>query len=157
MTSNLQGTEFGPWNPGIKSQLPTALFPLLTIFQPENALISADEARELADFTGLNLFELATFRPERLAVHELLVRITADFSVPDGPNYEDLGISFRDIARTILSRHLTARWDVIHQIHDDLNNRATQFIDNELTQSFYGITKPSGKKSIWPGIFTKGN
>ncbi|MDA1326720.1 MAG: hypothetical protein O3C34_18510 [Proteobacteria bacterium] len=157
MTSNPKGTEFGPWNPGIKSQLPTALHPLLTIFQPENALVSADEARELADFTGLNLFELATFRPERLAVHELLVRITADFSVPDGPNYEDLGISFRDIARTILSRHLEARWDVIHQIYDDLNNRATQFIENELTQTFYGTAKPSGKKSIWHRILKKGN
>jgi len=144
MTDNPQDAEFGPWNPGIKSQLPTALHPLLTIFRPENALISAGEARELADFTGLDLFELAAFRPERLAVHELLIRITADFSVPDGPNYEDLGISFRDIAGTILSGLTESQWEAVHRTYDDLKDRTAQFIDGELTQTFYGadISRP---------------
>ena len=155
MTDNPQDTEFGPWNPGIKSQLPTALFPLLTIFRPKNALISAIEARELADFTGLNLFELAAFKPERLVVHELLVRITADFSVPDGPKYEDLGISFRDIATTILSRHIAGHWDIIHQTYDDLKDRTTQFIDDELTQTFSSTAKASEKRRPGPAFSEK--
>ena len=49
------------------------------------------------------------FRPERLAVHELLIRVTADVSVPDGPNYEDLGINFREITETILTDPTSSR------------------------------------------------
>ena len=45
---------------------------------------------------------------ERLIVHELLIRVTGDISVPDGPNYEDLGISLRSITDQILSRHVMA-------------------------------------------------
>jgi hypothetical protein len=42
------------------------------------------------------------FRPQRLALHELLVRVTADFSIPDGAKIEDLGINFRRTVATIL-------------------------------------------------------
>jgi hypothetical protein len=155
MTNNPQDTEFGPWNPGIKSQLPTGLLPLLTIFRPENALVSARDARELADFTGLNLYELAAFRPERLAVHELLVRITADFSVPDGPEYADLGISFRDIAATILSHHMDKHWEVIRQTYDDLKERATRFIDDELTQAFFATPETGDVRTTWASKFRR--
>ena len=99
-----EGAEYGPWNPGIRSQLPAALLPLATIFRAENVLTSLDQAHERTAFTGLEPEELVTFRPERLVVHELLIRVTADISVPDGPSYEDLGINFRRIAGTILSR-----------------------------------------------------
>lgn len=153
MSGKAEDKAFGPWNPGLRSQLPTALLPLATVFRPENALVGAEEARELADFTGLDLIELATFRPERLMVHELLVRVTADFSVPDGPNYEDLGISFRDIAGTILSQHLAAHRDVIQQTYDDLRDRATRFIDDALTQTFAGAGKSAAKKARWLGLF----
>ena len=153
MTSDRQGAPLGPWNPGIKSQLPTALWPLLTIFRSENALVSAEEARELAGFTGLSPFDLATFRPERLVVHELLIRITADFSVPDGPNYQDLGISFRDIATTILSRHLEPHMDSIRRAFDDLKESATRFVDDELTRHFFRSPESVVKNSIWSSLF----
>ena len=95
--------DFGPWNPGIESQVPEALQHLCTIFRPENACTGIEKARELRDLTGLPLAELATFRPRRLALHELLIRVTADFSVPEGPRTEDLGINFRRIVSRIQS------------------------------------------------------
>ena len=55
--------KFGPWNPGIESQLPRALLPLSTMFRPENARTSVAQAEELHDLTGLDIFELVAFRP----------------------------------------------------------------------------------------------
>ncbi|MEZ5826789.1 MAG: hypothetical protein R3C97_19335 [Geminicoccaceae bacterium] len=61
----------------------------------ENADVGYAEASELADLCGLAPTEFVSFRLARLAQHETLIRVTADLSVPDGPNYEDLGISLR--------------------------------------------------------------
>src|SRR4029453_17698866 len=75
---------FGPWNPGISSQVPAHLRHLCTIFRRENTFTDAATAAELAVPTGFDLADLVTFRPERLALHELLIPVTADLSVPDG-------------------------------------------------------------------------
>ncbi|MGA8054522.1 MAG: hypothetical protein WCA12_11820, partial [Burkholderiales bacterium] len=96
-------SEYGPWNPGINSELPPRLLPLSTIFRRENVFTSAKHVAELRDLTGLDFEELVIFRLERLVVHELLIRVTADLSVPDGIKVEDLGINFRRMTHTILS------------------------------------------------------
>jgi hypothetical protein len=98
--------EYGPWNPGIESQLPEELRPLCTIFRAENVITSPTAAAELRGLTGFALSELVAFRPHRLALHELLVRVTADIAVPDGSRIEDLGLNFREMARLILARYL---------------------------------------------------
>ena len=105
--------EFGPWNPGIESQVPKELRHLATIFRAENVFTSLAAAGELRGLTGFNLSELVVFRPQRLALHELLVRITADFAVPDGTRIADLGLNFREIARLLLSRYLEPAMDSI--------------------------------------------
>jgi hypothetical protein len=135
MSEIIERFEHGPWNPGIRSQLPTALLPLATIFRPESAFTSLDEAQERSAFTGLEPEDLVAFRPERLVVHELLIRVTADISVPDGPNYEDLGINFRRIAETILSCHLVPRMSAIVRAYDELRAQALKVIDAELASS----------------------
>ena len=84
MTDRSSETQFGPWNPGLESQVPARLRHLCTIFRPENVTTNLSEAYELRDLTGLAVSELVCFRPERLALHELLIRVTADLSVPDG-------------------------------------------------------------------------
>ena len=109
MASQAPLDESGPWNPGIQSQLPVELRPLCTIFRPENAFTSVASAIELQPLTGLPLGELVAFRPQRLALHEVLVRVTADFSVPDGSRIEDLGINFREITRLLLARYVDPR------------------------------------------------
>ncbi len=134
MSAAVERTEYGPWNPGIKSRLPSALLPLATVFRSDNVLTSLDQAHERAAFTGLDPENLVAFRPERLAMHELLIRITADISVPDGPNYEDLGINFRRIAQ-VLSRHLAPHMPEICRAYDELRARARDTIDAALTTS----------------------
>ena len=116
-------SDFGPWNPGIESQVPESLQHLCTIFRPENASTRIEMARELHDVTGLPLAELATFRPARLALHELLIRITADFSVTEGARTEDLGINFRRIASHILAAHIEPRMREIDAAASALRQR----------------------------------
>src|ERR1700704_1900822 len=77
----LYDNEYGPWNPGIVSQVPKELRHLATIFRPEHVSSSLASALELRGLTGFSLSELAVWRPQRLALHELLVRVTADFAV----------------------------------------------------------------------------
>ena len=97
---------YGAWNPGLESELPREYLPLATVFRPENVSTSVAKACELRDYCGLPAHEFAAFRPERLIVHELLVRVTSSLSVPDGPDYEDLGRNFRRIASTILDKYI---------------------------------------------------
>ncbi|MDP2400272.1 MAG: hypothetical protein Q8M53_18175 [Burkholderiales bacterium] len=107
----------GPWNPGLQSQVPAALWHLATIHRPENVSTSLREVRELADLTGLPMDELVVFKPERLVVHELLARVTADFSIEDGSKTEDLGINFRRTTDAILSRYIAPHMSGIRAAH----------------------------------------
>ena len=97
---------YGAWNPGLESELPREYVPLATVFRAENVSTSVAKAYELRDYCGLPAHELVAFRPERLIVHELLVRVTSSLAVPDGPDYEDLGRNFRRIASTILDTYI---------------------------------------------------
>jgi hypothetical protein len=146
-TSLADPLEYGPWNPGIRSQLPLALLPLATIFGPDNVFTSLEEARERAAFTGLEPEDLVTFRPERLVVHELLIRVTADISVPDGPNYEDLGINFRRIAGTILSGYLAPRMPEICRAYEQLRAQALHVIEAELASSLFAPARETATRS----------
>ena len=124
--------EFGPWNPGISSQLPSRLLGLSTIFRPEHVFTSIDHGRECRDFTGLALGELVIFRPERLVIHELLIRITADFTVSDGSRVEDLGINFRHMTDTIFIGYIAPRMDDIVGEYDGIKRALDAFITAEL-------------------------
>jgi hypothetical protein len=126
-------TEFGPWNPGIESQVPRQLCPLATIFRPENVFTSFAAAAELRGLTGFNLSELVVFRPQRLALHELLVRVTADFAVPDGTRIADLGLNFREIARLLLSRYLEPAMSDITAAYRGAAQDANDIIESALS------------------------
>jgi len=121
--------EFGPWNPGIQSQVPKELLHLATIFRAENVFTSMSSAAELRGLTGFGWSELVAFRPQRLALHELLVRVTADFAVPDGTRIEDLGLNFREIARLLLSQYLAPQMDAIVGAYDRVRQDAKRTID----------------------------
>src|SRR5277367_4555768 len=129
----LHGNEYGPWNPGIVSQVPKELRHLATIFRPEHVVSSLASVMELHGLTGFALSELAIFRPQRLALHELLIRITADFAVPDGTRIEDLGLNFREIARSLLSRYLEPSMEAIVAAHRCARRDARIAIESALS------------------------
>ncbi|MGI9482458.1 MAG: hypothetical protein ACR2OR_08890 [Hyphomicrobiales bacterium] len=143
MNEKLTGQEFGPWNPGIESQLPRELLTLSTVFNEGNVTISAERAHELSDFCGLPAHTLVPFRPERLIVHELLVRVMADLAVPDGRKYEDLGINFRAIVSIILEDYITPYTEELSNAHTSLLEQVAVFIDAELSAELFAKSEPA--------------
>jgi hypothetical protein len=112
------------WHPGLESDIPARLMPLATLYRPENSTVDFAQAREAAAFCGLEPRAMVATRPERLVAHELLIRVTSDLSVPDGPNYEDLGISLRGMAAKILDDHLAPRTDEVRAEFEAARGRA---------------------------------
>ncbi len=124
---------YGPWNPGIESTLPSEFLLLSTVFCTANVSSSIDEVQELADFCGLPIERLTTFRPERLALHEVLIRVMADLSVPDGQKYEDLGVNFRQMTAAIMDNHIAPKMSEIEHVFERLEREAAGFIDRAQT------------------------
>jgi hypothetical protein len=131
---------YSAWNPGLQSDIPWPLLRLATIFRPQNVLTDLDHVHEVADVAGLAVEDLVVFRPERLVVHELLIRVTADLSVPDGPRQEDLGIAFRGMVKTILARYVARRMPEIVAAYDALRASLAALIDAELTRALAART-----------------
>src|ERR1700676_4253440 len=134
---------YGPWHPGLQAELPRELLPLATMFRRENVSTSLAEAFELSDYCGLSPQELVAFRPERLIIHELLVRVTAGLAVPDGNDYEDLGRNFRDIASTILAKDLAPHLDHLKHVLEEVRSAASVLIARELSNLFSLRLKPA--------------
>ena len=128
--------ERGPWNPGLLSDIPRAYLGLSTILRPEHVSTSLEEVLELRSLTGLEFRELVAWRPHRLMVHELLVRITADLLVPAGDRVEDLGIHFRRMADQLLAGGIEASLPAFEALHSD----CSQALDARL--------------SVWMGMLT---
>jgi hypothetical protein len=128
--------ERGPWNPGLLSDIPRAYLGLSTILRQEHVSTSIEEVLELRNLTGLEFRELVAWRPHRLMVHELLVRITADLLVPAGDRVEDLGIHFRRMADQLLAGGIEASLPAFEALHSD----CSQALDARL--------------SVWMGMLT---
>jgi hypothetical protein len=136
--------RFGPWDPGISSRVPDDLLHLCTIFRPEHVFTSLSAASEISDLIGLEVAEIIAFRPSRLALHELLIRVTADFSVPDGDRIEDLGINFRRMTSAILERHVEPRMPAIAQLYDETRREAATVVAHELERLMPAIGAAGG-------------
>jgi hypothetical protein len=147
--------EFGPWNPGIDSTLPREFLPLSTLFRPENVSTNLADLHELSDFSGISLQDLVVFKPERLLVHELLIRVTADLSVPDGTKYEDLGTNFRRMTATILSKHILPQFDEIKQVYDNVRREISVLIEQELSTYFRQALPPPSRSPERRGLIAR--
>jgi len=86
-TADAGDAQFGPGIRGFNADS-SHLRHYCTIFRPGNVFTSLADAEEMRDLTGLEFTELVTFNPRRLALHEVLIRVTADLSVPDGSRIE---------------------------------------------------------------------
>ena len=125
------------WNPGLESDLPREYRELETIYRPENTSTQISEVDEYSEMTGLSPEDLVVFRPLRLVVHEVIVRITADIVVLEGEEEEDLGKNFRRIARRILSEYVYPHMPEIEQAYAELRDRVQALIGEELSQSLF--------------------
>jgi len=125
---------FGSWHPGLASRMPREWLPLATSFRPENVFGDLAAVEELAGLTGLPRIELVAFRPQRLALHELLIRVTADFVVPDGSRIGDLGINFRRIASRILTGYLLPHMDTIEKAYEEARAEVTAILEAALAE-----------------------
>ena len=136
--------QFSAWNPGIESHIPAAYQPLESIYRPENVFTARDEIDELTRETGLNHEELVTFKPARLALHELIIRITANIVVPEGEQEEDLGINFRIIAGHIFDQYLRPELPDIESSYAELHVRILAMVNKELEKTlFVSSTRPN--------------
>ena len=144
MTDRAAGEpHFGPWNPGISSQIPAPLRGLSTLYRAENSFTSVAKADEMHDLTGVERSALVAFRPSRLALHEVLIRVTADLSVPDGSRIEDLGINFRRMTRAILARAVDPNQAQIAHVYESVRKEIGAKIDAELAWLFAVRDSPS--------------
>jgi hypothetical protein len=138
----------GPWSPGIQSEIPDAIRHLSTFLRPENVFTSEAGARELRDLTGLELADVVAFRPQRLALHELLIRVTADLCVPDGVRIEDLGINFRRITRTVLVNHIVPRMASVIAEYERVRRELSALIEREVEPLFGAPAAAPARKRI---------
>ena len=125
------------WSPGLNSEIPSRLLPLVTLYRPENSDVDYATAKEAAEFCGLKPHEMVALKVSRLVVHELLIRVTADLFVPDGPSYEELGLNLRSMAGTILSKHIQPEMPVLEQKFADLKEHVGQKISAILDRDIY--------------------
>ena len=51
------------WNPGLSSDIPAHLKPLITLYRADNATLSYAEAKEAADFCGLPVVRCSPSAP----------------------------------------------------------------------------------------------
>ena len=153
--ADIDAKQFGPWNPGISSRVPDELLHLSTIFRPDCVFTSLATALEISDLIGLEAAEIVALRPSRLALHELLIRVTADFSVPDGEKIEDLGINFRRMTRALLERHIEPQMASITAAYDSVRRAVADVIERELARLSPASEDSSGvaaKKSVRTGL-----
>lgn len=122
----------GPWNPGLQSDIPREFLGLSTILSHEHVTTPLQEAVELRALTGLEFRELVVFRPERLILHALLVRVTADLCVPAGDRVEDLGINFRRMVDELRANGIDAETPSCKALHERLSTRIGQRLDDWL-------------------------
>ncbi len=137
MTASTDTNELSEaWNPDIRSTLPAQYLPLSTMFRPENVFTTIETANELSGFTGLPIQQLICFRPERLVVHELLIRVSADIFVSDGSRYEDLGVNFRQVVATVLRDFIDPQMDDIiarfEQLRSECESQVAARLDADL-------------------------
>jgi len=135
-------TTFSAWNPGLEPEIPRAYLTLETIHRPENVTTALADVSELSTLTGLNAEELVAFRPERLMLHELIVRITADIVVQEGESEEALGLHFREIVHTIMDTYLQPRLTEIERDFTQLSDQVQQVVHTQLATTLFAPTKP---------------
>lgn len=137
------------WNPGIGTGIPREFKSLETIFRPECVFSGIDEVKEFAALTGLAEEELTVFRPERLVLHELTVRVTADIAVAEGEREEDFGWNFRRIAEHIRDVYIAPQMEAIKAAYAELRQNADLAVREILGETLFAPPPTIAPPSFW--------
>jgi len=127
--------------------------PRVTLFDARHSYVGWDEARELSEATGLKPQELAITRPERLALHSVLIRVTSQLYVPDGPNYADLGISLREMVKEIHDGFVMLELENIRAAYEDVRHHAERIVADLLESEIYASSGKSPQTR--PGLLAR--
>ncbi len=149
----LTSNQYSAWSPGIETEIPDQYRLLETIYDSKNVSSSIDEINALAQETGLSPEELVVFRPNRLALHELIVRVTADIVVLESEHEEDLGIRFRSITNKIMDAYLVPHLPEFDLTFQALYQNARSMVDKELSESLFTALPASTKSK--PSILSR--
>ena len=141
LTTRMKEESFSAWNPGIVSKIPREYEHLETIFDAANTFTSLEEVNELSTQTGLEAQELVVFKPARLALHELIVRITADIVVLESDQEEALGVNFREIAHKIYADYIDPALADIESQYEDMRERVNRQILDELDATLFASSR----------------
>lgn len=117
------------WNPGVLARIPREFLGLETISVAANVFPDAELVEHFCGLTGLPQEELVMFRPSRVALHDVIVRVTADIAVPEGHSEEIFGRNFREISRCILSRYVAPHLDRFEALHAALQERTCSRVE----------------------------
>lgn len=139
--------KFHAWNPGLKSEIPARLMPLVTLYRPGASTVTYAEAKEAAGFCGRKPMEMNCFTASRLIRHELLIRLMADINVPDGPDYPELGEHLRSMAQTILDGYIQPNMAQLEQEFDRLRSRIEARLAARLEQDLYARDSATEKST----------
>ena len=132
--------EFDAWNPGLSSEIPASIFSRVTLYDPKNSETDYPTALEAARYCGLKPQEMTGFKVSRMALHEVLIRVTADLHVPDGPNYEELGLNLRGMVDTILTKHVQPKMHQLEAEFSRLQSEANKVLRMRLENDVYART-----------------
>lgn len=129
--------DFWAWSPGIESDLPANLRQQETLYLIKNTSTPFNELRELAQLTGIKQEQLTAFTAERLVLHELIVRVTADILVEEGEEEEVLGQRFRQITRTVQLNYIAPNLPAIEGYFSELKFKVEHQVKRILEETLF--------------------
>jgi thymidylate kinase len=134
------------WNPGVGPGIPREFRALETIFRPQCVFTAVEEIDELVALSGLPAEELTVFWPQRLALHEIIIRVTAEIAVAEGDEEEDFGRNFRRIATRIHDGYVVPHMDVIEQGWAELDRRSDVQVRQLLAETLFVPQAPAAPR-----------
>jgi hypothetical protein len=144
---------FSAWNPGIEADIPQQYRHLESIYQSDTTNNRYEDISELSRQTGLSPDELIEFPPSRLALHEVMIRVTADIVVREGDTEENLGINFRLIANTMWNDYVDPIMAELEVTHAEMVRKITDFTRQSLSAQFLPEPKKSESATFLQKLF----
>ncbi len=152
MKSTQNQPIFSAWSPGLNPDIPAKYQSLETLYQTANASTQQDDITELVLLTGLRAEELVAFSPERLVLHELIVRVTADIVIPEEDEEGALGRHFRQISHQVFAQYLSPIMNEVRALHHSLYQEVEAQIQQILADTLFSqplTTKVKARFSLF--------